>query len=440
VANPYGASVEDFGFATAQDGVCVTTGAGGCANGVDPSTTLGAACASDLGCGCPQNCVNDPVQGQSQCALPCAATSTDCSDPSTSCQNGFCVGNVCAGDAGPFYTICNAATDAGDGYCQPVINVNGTAQVGVCYQAGTADSGFACDPNAERFDAGALCVLGTVCFAPDGGTSYCEPGCDAVDANDCGAGNVCAANYNLPSLRAGVCYPAGAGGCALGLSAAGNSTELFSCSTSGFCGCPQTCLVDPGSGASFCEMPCASASDCDIATTTCLNGTCGLNYCDVNLLGVTAAGTYDGQCNVADAGDGTCQAQYPTDQNGNPVGPAYGLCQLDGNVTVASQGSCGIQSTDPTQLCQAGTECFSVDFFGDTGCLSLCDPTSFDGGSCGAGNGCFGVYSGYPGIAPTYGSCQLCTPPTSDAGVGCFSNSECCSLVCTQTANGGVCQ
>lgn len=128
------------------------------------------------------------------------------------------------------------------------------------------------------------------------------------------------------------------------------------------------------------------------------------------------------------------------DDGGNPL-PPYGVCQLDGTATTTST-SCSLASNaDPASLCASGEECVSVDLFGDTACIDLCDPTSWDAGSCGADAGCFGFYTsivGEFGIAPTYGICLPCT--TVDAGYGCLTNSECCSLNCVGPADGGQCQ
>ena len=363
-------------------------------------------------------------------------------DPTTHCTGGYCVGNICAGDAGPYFTTCNAG-DAGDGYCQPLVN-NNNAQVGACTQTGGLDAGQVCSSAASRPDGGDFCVGGTTCYTTSDAGAVCTFACDpTATTGPCGTGNVCSPNINASSFNAGVCYPAGANGCAVGLTNNGSSTELGSCANNAACGCnlAQSCITDPGQGATVCEIPCTTTADCDLPTTVCTSGHCVQDYCDVNPLGAAAQGTYDGPCNVADAGDGTCQAQYPAINFGFGFFPLvsapYGVCQLNGSVTVASGATCDgtISTKDAGALCQPEAECFNVtDSQGNptTACIGLCDALAYDGG-CGSGNGCFEFYpdfEGFTDVAPTYGICQPCSTST----MTCIAGAECCSGTCTAGA------
>jgi hypothetical protein len=379
-------------------------------------------------------CGNDPVFGAGVCLFSCTNTE-DCPDPQTHCIGGQCVTNLCAADGGPIDGPCNAA-GTGDGICGAELNptANVPIPIGVCQQTGSLAAGATCTQGTPR-DAGAagLCTQGTNCeYQLDGGAlTLCLKVCDVTATSVCGAGAVCLPNpYDTDDAQDGICSQLSAdAGCALGVDP--YATELDLCTSIADCACSTTCVSDTGSGKKYCERPCKTPADCDIPYSTCLGGTCAYNYCQQNQLGATVPGTYEGPCTVWDAGDGTCQAQV-TENYGVPTGTSFGLCQLDGTANLQSQSCTQYLSAPASNLCGSDEQCIGDPIDGYA-CYALCLPETFDGGSCGAGNGCFAYYpdDGLATVAPNYGYCAEC----SDPGDPCAANSECCSLMCS----GGSC-
>ena len=447
-----GTSGTDGGACATVDGGLVVDGGG--------SSELGP-CGSTADCDCPLTCQLDPTQAVTDpknpnypmsgrvCVVACTSTA-DCANPSTTCQSGFCLTSVCAGDAGPFFGHCNAVTDAGDGICLPTTNASGDA-IGNCAPAGSAPLAGACDPGGSRGSpASSLCQPGTLCIpqsdgggVPDGGpVGECQTACDALVPGGCGTGKVCSslmdnANYSgSSSPHSGLCFAGGTNGCAIGLGA----VDLQSCSNTASCSCPQTCMYDPGQGSSFCETACTTtASDCPQPSTACVNGYCGTNYCDMTPAGDAGPGVYNAACNAAGTNDGTCELQYGFLQQAFGL-PIYGICVQSGTADAGSP-------CDPTalrdggqELCTAGAACLNFDAgpvldAGVNLCSNFCDPTS----TAGCGNAALGCYPEAPGLAyQSDGLCYTCNATGNNCGV----SSECCSRHCADAgaATGYTCQ
>lgn len=127
------------------------------------------------------------------CAKPCKDTLTDCDNPETTCQRGFCNFNYCVEDYIGFPTVdgghyggpCNYV-DAGDGLCYPGIATdqfgNPTNPFGYCEPAGNASLNAACGPP--------LCGEDLLC-ASTGGPSTCFQICDPLLDGGCPAGDGC---------------------------------------------------------------------------------------------------------------------------------------------------------------------------------------------------------------------------------------------------------
>ena len=211
----------------------------------------------------------------------------------------------------------------------------------------------------------------------------------------------------------------------------GAGGEYGSCTTSADCACPTLCTGDgQGDAGSVCLYPCRTTADCTSPTEICDGLFCQPNSCGPGALadGGSANGNFDGPCNAADAGDGTCVPM-------SLFGFNFGSCTQNGSSTSACDSAAGRQQ--PSLLCAAGMNCFANLPDGGTQgvCLSLCDPTAAtpscpQGTGCGAGQGgaslpgmCFPVQDGG------------CLDPNSQPPMeyaSCGPNSRCgCPLSCS---------
>jgi hypothetical protein len=161
------------------------------------------------------------------------------------------------------------------------------------------------------------------------------------------------------------------------------AAEFQPCSAPTDCECPLTCAFDPGAGENSCEQPCNVTSDCSSIFTVCsgAGGSCVVNFCEVNLTGAAAPGTYDSLCNAAGTDDGTCFEASD--------GTNYGVCTQGGTGTSATCVALDEASrADPSTACPAGQLCFPLSS-GNT-CLPVCDPTGVSGPLCPMGTTCTG--------------------------------------------------
>ncbi|MHB1844006.1 MAG: hypothetical protein ACYCWW_04105 [Deltaproteobacteria bacterium] len=339
-------------------------------------------CALPSDCDCNLRCVTDPFLG-SACELPCA-TSTDCSDPATTCLNGSCSINECGasgsgviavdggfadgGTNGIYDGLCNAAA-TNDGTCLPTSDSTGNP-LGLCIQGGVLDAGAPCSLSALR-EISMLCRGGLLCISSDGGNlGACREICNpAATPDGCLAGTACEGisfDRNAPAFWGG-CFPTEDGGC---LSSPANA--LNSCGAASGCACGSRCVADPAlvdagwsdplANGSFCELPCTATADCADPTTACKNaGSCSANVCQPP----TASGVlqdFGGRCDASDAGDGVCIADGTL---------GLGLCWQTGT----ADGGCEQSATraQPDLLCAQGSFCF-IDVNDAGSCLPLCDP------------------------------------------------------------------
>jgi hypothetical protein len=212
-ACPAGFGCDDinFSFGDTSFGECVALGIGGC-NASGRGAAALSACDSDAHCACPATCYHPLDGGTPFCATTCATTS-DCADPSTSCQEGLCLTNACDTSG----SLCDAG-GANDGVCASLPFPETSLR---CIQGGTAVE--SCDPGATRAAPASLC-------APPNR-------CDAV-----GDGGRCDGVCNLASTSATctppeVCFPLGNGAgaaCVACVDVQGFCTDTSQC-CSGIC-------------------------------------------------------------------------------------------------------------------------------------------------------------------------------------------------------------
>jgi hypothetical protein len=372
--------------------------------------------------------------GFTTCEYPCQ-TDADCTNPAERCQAGFCTINECGqldGGNGTIWSTCDAA-DAGDGTCAlpagpqadlitPLFDF--FPAVFVCVVDGTSTD--SCDLLATRApaDAARRCAAGLVCnpdiVGVDGGSGgTCVHGCDP-SAPDCPAGQVCTGNV----ARDGYCYPAGNGGCATGLP---DDTYAF-CDNNAQCSCPNLCVFDPGMDAgTFCEPPCATPADCPYAGTTCVAGSCVVNFCQQSV-GGPAPGAYGEPCTSVSGDDGTC---LPT----LALGQSVGVCMRAGTASAGCSYVFDYASVVPAgrilsadQLCPSGQVCSFPSDGGAGACAILCTPS--DAG-CPQGMVCLEQDS----LIPNFGLCGACIT----SGGFCLNDWECCAGTCGSDAGRFVC-
>jgi hypothetical protein len=155
------------------------------------------------------------------------------------------------------------------------------------------------------------------------------------------------------------------------------------CTSSSDC-CCLTCVFSQGTGS--CEPDCNVGADCPLAYTSCRNGKCTVTYC-----GGEAGGSFNGPCDLDDAGDGTCTAPGGLTAVLTDAGYWLGFCAKNG--TAATGASCdGTYRMDPSQLCVPGDVCtFAAS--GNLICTPACDASAPDAG-CPAGLTCQPYFEG----------------------------------------------
>ncbi len=411
------------------EGVIASGGTGtGTTGGLETTCGLGCSaaltglgdqqrCATNADCNCPLTCTDDPLLGKICSA--CCQTGQDCANPFASCQDGNCRVNLCAGDAGPYYALCDAGSSL-DGTCVPEpVDADGNL-VGICYQSGSAVTGAPCDPQATRADLAETCVAGDLC-GPDPKGPTCRQGCDPTSTEEhCPASQACLSpEFAGGVAQQGICDAPGPGGC----NTIAAPTRFMPCTANSSCPCPELCFFDPGEGINICENPCGSdASSCDDSRTVCADGGCAPDYCEKDVLGNAAPGRYGMPCNAAGMDDGFC-TPYALDGVG---GAGFGLCQQSG--TSPTDGNCdpgASRSDGPAAFCVPDDFC---DLLSGGVCVASCLYGSDGGDRCGSEMSCLS-YVEWMGV------CAPCSP-----GAGpCAADGDCCGGSCDLDA-GGFCR
>jgi hypothetical protein len=175
-------------------------------------------------------------------------------------------------------------------------------------------------------------------------------------------------------------------------------------------------------GGLTCETPCTTTAGCPNALTSCQTSLCQYNFCDQSLSGATLPGQYDGPCNAAGTGDGTC-LPYSTSNPNTGAGIDFGLCSQAGSA--ASGASCGEARGAP--LCTLTGICLQGANGGDS-CSVICNPTAA-AGACASPNICVS-------LDPINTAAGFCGPCVVSGG-SCYVNGDCCSSSCNQ--NSGSC-
>jgi hypothetical protein len=472
------------GGGTTGTGGTSTGGTGGVDAGADAGTDAGvdagidAGPVADAGCGpsgygnefddCTANGTNDVCACTLVCATDATTTSgtaceqtcmstSDCSDPATTCVSGFCQLNPCGaflkdgGGNGSENGACDAV-GTGDGTC---INnpyhgkgphFNSTYNF-VCVRPGSS-SGPCVAPQLVSTDA-TSCPAGQMCSAPillhntangflaTANAAYkvpmgsyalgaCAPMCDLTGLYDagCPSGEFCL-SVGPGASNTGICSSDGGDGCLTALTGAefgGNAGN--SCITNADCACSQSCVSDSVLG-QVCEAPCSSNADCpnvgDVCGAVGDGGVCFPRFCGnlVLLDGGTAGPDYFQTCTVNQANDGTCVPTYSDALGNNGVGD-IGVCYLGGTATTSCDPTLG---NDATQLCPTTQTCFGGQ------CLTLCDPnplgTSYP--TCPTGVACYQFNSNF-----LAGVCLGACLPT---GANCINSGDCCSGSCAGTCS-----
>jgi hypothetical protein len=331
-------------------------------------------------------CVNDPfLPSPPGCEYVCTQTS-DCPDPSTTCQSGSCRQVPCgSGHNGNVGEACTAA-DAGDGTCYGAVDGNDAA--GLCIRNGTSAGpclwpspssppSLTCPADqtcATFYDTTGYFPLSTAFSVDSAGNvppgaylGTCVPICSVTVP--CPHGQSC----NLSNLGgtefAQGCAQDSDGGCRPG---AGH-IEFGLCGSEVDCSCPLSCQADPlYAPEQVCEGTCVVDSDCPNAGDACQGGFCTHRLCGLLPDGGMASGsTQNGPCTVYTANDGTCVPSFNTNQLG-----AFGICYLGGTA---------MTDCDPRLPYDAGVLCQTGSFCVDGMCRTVCDPNGSacaDGGLC----------------------------------------------------------
>ncbi len=165
-----------------------------------------------------------------------------------------------------------------------------------------------------------------------------------------------------------------------------------------------------------CVYPCTDTVDCPTLITSCQNGVCFLNYCQIGDNGTI---NYFNPCPSASAVDGEC---LPVFAGGDEFA---GLCVGAGSL--ANGQSCAGIRTDAglAGLCQQGSNCAVFDGGMGHPSASLCEPVCYsneevpgDGPACSAGDLCFDFSSVYA-FGNCYQSCAAGAGQTCPEGQFC---------------------
>ncbi len=176
-------------------------------------------------------------------------------------------------------------------------------------------------------------------------------------------------------------------------------------------------------------MPCTSGADCPELITTCRNGACNQNVCGAagTLPDGGQNGVYSGKCNAAGTNDGTCYADY-TAATSTTAAAVYWLCYQGGPLAKGVACNATADATTPSELCAAGSLCFSPDGGASGICQDTCDPTA-SSNTCGSGYGCE-AFDTSDDLAPQWGVCYTESGGCLETGFSnefspCAANSQC---------------
>ncbi|HUB08160.1 MAG TPA: hypothetical protein VMB50_14225 [Myxococcales bacterium] len=426
----------DGGTAGTTSGGSSTGGSGGGNNAVGLPCNTDSDCSSDY--------CKGPDGGAKVCACNKGGSGYSCKQPTDCCSGSTCVSGVCdlAGTTGGGSTGGSAGSTGGS------------------TSGGT--SGCHTSP-APSSTADATCN-------PDGGTSeicnnqtgICQANCNTQSSSFCATGSYCATN--------GHCTPTGGstGGTAAstsggstgggttgggttgggsttgGACAAIDSSEFQQCDAGVTCGAGLTCITDPVFQLPLCEYTCTTTANCPDLITACSSGSCGYNFCGVNLSdGGVIASAFGQACNAVGTNDGTCIAGF--DSSGAFVG--YGVCTQGGSESGSTHAACNASAAarcaGATNLCAGGAICLSPDGGAAGSCYEGCNSST----TCASGTSCQsidteegacepsttgGTSSGGSTGGGTGGNCGVSGDPYSTGGgASCgTSPSACCSDYC----------
>jgi hypothetical protein len=158
---------------------------GGCVSGV--SSNQFDSCADTGRCGCPYECVYDPLayiwspNGSSTVCESTCQFNSDCELVTTACVGGLCVLIACGGAYGNgiYNSTCSMADRLSDGTCALVFKPDGGTDE-ECFEAGSANDG-GCNYEARtRADLASICDPGFACITV-GGSGNCEQECDNIN-------------------------------------------------------------------------------------------------------------------------------------------------------------------------------------------------------------------------------------------------------------------
>jgi hypothetical protein len=204
-------------------------------------------CVASVGCASGLSCVG----GDGGLCLAACATSADCWDPMTTCQDAgsglFCEPTPCA----DVWQPCAATDpDGGDGTCVLIAETS-SGPLTACLQGGGVLDGGSCN-YYRGLDAG-LCVPGSVCITQLNGSNVgiCMTACDPTIGADggpaCGGGCTFATPPAPPPGLSELDFFSRAGGCAALCTSAEAGSDA---------GCPgETGCVDTGEPAAI-EFQC----------------------------------------------------------------------------------------------------------------------------------------------------------------------------------------
>jgi hypothetical protein len=317
-----------------------------------------------------------PADGGPVCSQDNASCGVD-----SDCCSGFCPGSdidagiagICSEpadggppDGGPMCLLdtstCSFDSDCCSGYCPGSDSDAGIS--GICWQP-TGDGG---PPDAGPADAGPVDA-----GPPDAGLTDAGPtdgGACLVDYSFCSFDSDCCSGLCPGSnADAGVsglcseplCIDAGLPG--VGYTACNGDAGPPGCT------CPFACLSDPGLGRMAsgiwgftCEATCNQGSDCLDPISSCVAGSCNLNFCVADWPNNPKPGVLGQVCDAQDAGSGTC---LPLGTN--PGSTQVGVCTQGGTATVnapctpfwpgPAPGVFPNPSTEADQLCTVGNVC-----------------------------------------------------------------------------------
>lgn len=210
--------------------------------------------------------------------------------------------------------------------------------------------------------------------------------------------------------------------------------EFQSCGSTCQCAPPLVCTRDQDLQVSLCEQTCQTLTDCASLLTTCNGLTCAPVPC-----GAQFGSAFDGPCNFADAGLGSCVSF------GGSFGYAFdwlsvGLCSQGGPLGLGM--NCDVaqpsRALDAGDLCVGGTICApNASSSSQVACTALCDPRQAD--TCAGGAGCLVADANAPflGVCAAVNGGSGGSPPCRPPGSSCAETYLGC---CSHNCNAGTCE